>query len=82
MRLKEEHPQTPTEQKIFEALVAQGLDPEEIQFRHINGDGERYLRYGYWSRIHVKDAEVRVLLTEEDEFDDDCGWLFMYRFKN
>jgi hypothetical protein len=82
MRLKEEHPQTPTEQLIFDTMVAEGYSPEQIQFRNTNGDGPRYLRYGYWNRVYLKNAEVMALLTEQDDYDDDCGYLFMYDFIN
>lgn len=86
MRTSEEHPQTPIEQAIENILLLDGAILEEIQFRggptHSHG-GSRYLRYGYWQRLSQKVIEeISEWVTEDDDFDDDCGYLFSYRFKD
>ena len=61
MRLKQEQPQNPIEQKIEDLLIATGHYQNEIQFR--GGDWNeyqqrfetRYLRYDYWRNIDVAD---------------------------
>jgi hypothetical protein len=85
MRTAEEHPATVTEQTIFDLLVENGIKPEEIQFRggpnHSHG-GRRYLRVGYWQRLKPElYQQLEVLLTEDDDYDDDCGYLFSYHFR-
>jgi hypothetical protein len=44
-----------------------------------------YFRFGYWRQINV--AKLNELLgnlneaVEDSDYDDDCGYQFMYRLK-
>ena len=48
------------------------------------GDNDVYLRFGYWKRVDVnKLNEILGHLNEvreDDDFDDDCGWQYSYKF--
>ena len=89
MRLKDEQPQNPVEQKIEDLLIATGHDQNEIQFR--GGEwierqqrfSTRYLRYRYWRDINVADdSEIWKYISFDKDFDDDCGELYMFPLKN
>jgi hypothetical protein len=88
MRLVNEQPQNPVEQKIEDLLIAAGHDQKEIQFR--GGDWNeyqqrfetRYLRYGYWENIKVaEDSEIWNYVTFDCDWDEDRGNLYMFIFK-
>ena len=89
MRLKEEQPQNPVEQKIEDLLIAAGHDQKEIQFRGGEWNeftqrfATRYLLYDYWRNIDVADdSEIWNYVSFELIFDDDCGDLHMFPLKN
>lgn len=51
----------------------------------MGGANDVYLRFGYWSRIN-KDRLQEILgfgftVVEDDDYDDDCGWLYSYKLK-
>ena len=78
MRLELETPQTELEQTIEDVLYDSGYNREEIQFR----DEDRYLRIGYWERLDAKSmTQLEDVIAEEDVYDEDRGWLFLYRVK-
>lgn len=80
MRLNSEAPVNEVELKIEEILVNSGIERETIQFR----GSERYLSIGYWERLpnDVLEKLGILIASEDDIFDDDCGWLYMYRTKS
>jgi hypothetical protein len=49
----------------------------------IGGTNDVYLRFGYWRRVDTQRLQelvgsgIRVI--ESDDYDDDCGNLYMYR---
>ncbi len=47
------------------------------------GTNDVFLRFGYWSRVNVgKLQEIigsGIKVVEDDDYDDDCGYQFMYR---
>ncbi len=47
------------------------------------GSNDVFLRFGYWSRVNVvKLQEIigsGIKVVEDDDYDDDCGYQFMYR---
>mgnify|MGYP003349250987 CR=1 FL=1 len=49
------------------------------------GNNDVYFRFGYWRQINV--AKLNELLgnlneaVEDSDYDDDCGYQFMYRLK-
>jgi hypothetical protein len=49
------------------------------------GSNDIYLRFGYWFRVDVdKLQEIignQIRVVEDDDYDDDCGYQFMYRLK-
>lgn len=49
------------------------------------GTNDMYLRFGYWSRVDVKKLQEIVgngiRVVEDDDYDDDCGYQYMYRLK-
>lgn len=51
----------------------------------MGGSNDIYLRFGYWNRVDaVKLQEIlgqSITVVEDDDFDDDCGWLFSYKLK-
>jgi hypothetical protein len=78
MRLTLETPKTELEKTIEDVLYESGHNREEIQFR----DDDRHLRIGYWERLDAKSmAQLEDVITEEDIYDEDRGWLFLYRIK-
>jgi len=78
MRITLETPKTELEQIIEDVLYESGHNREEIQFR----DDDRYLRIGYWEKLDAKSmSQLEDVITEESIYDDDCGWLFLYRVK-
>jgi len=48
------------------------------------GDNPVYLRFGYWKQVDVnKLNEILGHLNEvkeDEDFDDDCGWQYSYKF--
>lgn len=72
------------ESKIKLLLVMKGYNQNKIIFRGKNN--ERYIMYGYWDYINIKDLEYVSKHTkvnfEINQWDDiDCGWLFKYTIK-
>ena len=49
------------------------------------GSNDVYLRFGYWSRVDVEKLQEIVgngiKVVEDDDYDDDCVYQFMYRLK-
>lgn len=49
------------------------------------GSNDVYLRFGYWSSVDVQKLQEivgnGVKVVEDDDWDDDCGYQFMYRLK-
>jgi hypothetical protein len=49
------------------------------------GSYDIYLRFGYWRRVDVNKLQQIIGNTanvvEDDDYDDDCGWLFSYKLK-
>ena len=49
------------------------------------GTNDIYLRFGYWGRVDLTKLQeiigggIRVI--EDDDYDEDCGYQFMYRLK-
>jgi hypothetical protein len=51
----------------------------------MGGSNDIYLRFGYWDRVNVQKLQEiigqSIKVVEDDDYDDDCGTLFMYRLK-
>ena len=51
----------------------------------MGGSNDIYLRFGYWQRVNVQKLQEiigqSIKVVEDDDYDDDCGNLFMYRLK-
>jgi hypothetical protein len=51
----------------------------------MGGSNDIYLRFGYWGRVNVQKLQEiigqSIKVVEDDDYDDDCGTLFMYRLK-
>lgn len=51
----------------------------------MGGSNSVYLRFGYWRRVNVVKLQEMLGLgfkvVEDDDFDDDCGWLYSYKLK-
>jgi hypothetical protein len=49
------------------------------------GSYDIYLRFGYWCRVDVIKLQQIIgnlaNVVEDDDYDDDCGWLFSYKLK-
>jgi hypothetical protein len=49
------------------------------------GDNDVYLRFGYWRKVNLQKLQDiiggGVNVVEDDDYDDDCGWLYSYRLK-
>lgn len=49
------------------------------------GSNDVYLRFGYWRNVDVKKLQeiigAGVKVIEDDDWDSDCGYQFMYRLK-
>ena len=49
------------------------------------GSNDVYLRFGYWNSVDItKLQEIvgsGVKVIEDEDWDDDCGYQFMYRLK-
>jgi len=49
------------------------------------GSYDIYLRFGYWRRVDVNKLQQIIGNTanvvEDDDYDDECGWLFSYKLK-
>jgi hypothetical protein len=49
----------------------------------IGGRNDVYLRFGYWRRVDaVKLQDLigsQANVVEDDDYDDDCGWLYSYK---
>jgi len=49
------------------------------------GSYDIYLRFGYWRRVDVNKLQQIIgnlaNVVEDDDYDDDCGWLFSYKLK-
>lgn len=63
----------------------------EIEFGNFDikqvwgGTNDMYLRFGYWSRVDVNKLQEiignGIRVVEDDDYDDDCGYQYMYRLK-
>jgi hypothetical protein len=79
VRREDEMPQNPTEQSIENALVELGVEREDLEFTSSFGGGQRYIRYRYWKRLPISFDNMLELGLEEDvDYDDDCGYRYMY----
>ena len=51
----------------------------------MGGGNDVYLRFGYWDRVDVAKLQEIVgnsaNIVEDDDYDDDCGWLFSYKLR-
>ena len=49
------------------------------------GGNDVYLRFGYWKQISLETLQNilgwGVQVIEDEEYDDDCGWLYSYKLK-
>jgi hypothetical protein len=49
----------------------------------IGGRNDVYLRFGYWRRVNTQKLQELVgsqaMVVEDDDYDDDCGWLYSYK---
>lgn len=50
------------------------------------GSNDVYLRFGYWEKVDVQKLQnivdvEGVRITEDDLYDDDCGYLWSYKVK-
>ena len=49
------------------------------------GANDMYLRFGYWRRVDLNKLQEiigsGIRVVEDDDYDDDCGYQFMYRLK-
>ena len=76
------NPVNEIEKKIEEILVSSGVAPEEIEFSESLGmSPSRYLRIGYWRSLpnDILVALGDLITSEESDYDEDCGYLYMYR---
>ena len=48
------------------------------------GNNSVYLRFGYWNQVDItKLNEILSPLNsvrEDEDYDDDCGWQYSYKF--
>lgn len=51
----------------------------------MGGSNDVYLRFGYWRPVNVGKLQQiigeGIKVVEDDDYDDDCGNLYMYRLK-
>lgn len=51
----------------------------------MGGSNDVYLRFGYWRRVDpIKLQKIvgsGITICEDDDYDDDCGYLFCYKLK-
>lgn len=51
----------------------------------MGGSNSVYLRFGYWRRVNLEKLQAMLgggfTVVEDDDFDDDCGWLYSYKLK-
>jgi len=79
MRHESELPQDMTEQSIENALVELGVDREDLEFSGGYGHTRRYIRYRYWRSLPISfDDMVELDLEEYADYDDDCGYRYIY----
>ena len=49
------------------------------------GSNDVYLRFGYWNSVDINKLQEivgnGVKVVEDEDWDDDCGYQFMYRLK-
>lgn len=49
------------------------------------GTNDMYLRFGYWRRVDLNKLQEiigsGIRVVEDDDYDDDCGYQFMYQLK-
>jgi len=49
------------------------------------GSNDVYLRFGYWNSVDINKLQEivgsGVKVIEDEDWDDDCGYQFMYRLK-
>jgi len=49
----------------------------------MGGTNDMYLRFGYWNQINTgKLSEIlgeSIIVEEDSDYDDDCGYKYMYR---
>ena len=49
----------------------------------MGGSNDVYLRFGYWNKINQgKLTEILgefIIVEEDSDYDDDCGYKYMYR---
>ena len=75
-----------TDKLSFEKLALIKEEFGSFEIGQVHGGGNPiYLRFGYWNRVDVvKLQEIlgyRSNVTEDDWYDDDCGWKYSYNLK-
>ena len=58
----------------------------EFEVGQVQGGGnDVYLRFGYWKQVSLETLQNilgwGVQVIEDEDFDDDCGWLYSYKLK-
>jgi hypothetical protein len=61
------------EREIFikDRLILLGISESDLQFRGTSD--RRYIRYGYWKSIPLRNSQLTDLRLEEDLYEDDDG---------
>lgn len=70
------------ESKIKEILISLGIKPEDIEFGVTWGTNPyQYLRVGYWESLsnNILIALGDLIASEESDYDEDCGYIYMYK---
>ena len=70
----------------FKTLEKINNEIGEFEIGQTHGGGNPvYFRFGYWKRVDVNKLN-KILghlneVVEDEDFDDDCGYLFSYKLK-
>ena len=75
-----------TDKLSFEKLARIKEEFGSFEIGQVCGGGnDVYLRFGYWGRVDRNKLQEIIgssaHVVEDDDYDDDCGYLFSYKLR-
>ena len=68
----------------FKTLEKINNEIGEFDLGQVGGSKDVYLRFGYWKQVDITKLQEILghlnRVVEDEDFDDDCGWQYSYKF--
>ena len=68
----------------FKTLEKINNEIGEFDLGQVGGSKDVYFRFGYWKQVDLNKLNEILghlnRVVEDEDFDDDCGWQYSYKF--